>query len=108
MFKKIIFYLSRILSISLIIFLSLFALDVFNEFSGFDVILPLIIHLTPSIALVFVTLISFEYPLVGAILFILLGLGYVLLVGLGSCAIITVPMIFVGILFIINYILRKK
>ncbi|MDD4662118.1 MAG: hypothetical protein PHG24_02450, partial [Candidatus Pacebacteria bacterium] len=108
MFKKIIFYLSRILSIALILFLSLFALDVFTEYSGFSIIIPLLIHLLPSIAIIFVTVIAFEYALLGAILFILFGLAYLFLVGVSNCAIITIPMVFIGILFIINWLLRKK
>jgi len=104
---RIIYWLPRILSILFILFLSLFSFDVFSEYNGWDIVLPLLMHLIPSFVLLGITLVAWKYDLVGAISFLGSGLFYILLVGLDrhwSWYIgISGPAIIIGMLFAWNW-----
>ncbi len=117
--NKFIYWTPRILSIILIIFLSLFSLDVFEEGSNlFETILALFIHNLPSLILLLVLIISWRYEIVGGIAFILAGLAYIAFVlssafktgfewyHLAWTAQISGVAFLIGILFFINW--RKK
>jgi len=107
------FWIPRVLAILFILFLSLFALDVFTgeapliqELGGF------VIHLIPSFALIIVLIISWRKPLIGGIIFILLGLVFTFYFrtyqALLNFLTISFPLIVIGKLFIIFHILVKK
>lgn len=60
------------------LFLSIFALDVFEEHSGIvKVAVALGIHLVPTFALLLATIAAWFRPLLGALLFAGLGVAYV-------------------------------
>jgi len=83
--KKIILWLPRILGIIFVLFLGLFSLDVFDGTSGFWLTLAgFLIHNIPSLILSVVVLISWRYPLVGAIVFGLAGIAYVVMVAVSQ------------------------
>ncbi len=109
---KVIRWLPRILSIGFVLFLSLFSLDVFSEYSGWSAVLPFLIHLIPSFILLGVVLISLKYDLVGAVVFFGFAVFYVFAVGFGRpwswYAFISGPAIIVGILFLISWFQNKK
>jgi uncharacterized membrane protein len=109
---KIIYWLSRVLSIAFVILLSLFALDVFSEYSGWQAAWGFFIHLLPSIFLLAVVLISWKYDLIGAIVFLGFAVFYVLMVGLDRpwswYATISGPALVVGILFLLTWIQKRK
>lgn len=100
-------WLSRILAFAFVVFLSLFAADVFSEFQGAAAILPLFMHLLPSLALVVVIIIAWKYELVGAIVFLLGAIGYVWMVGLGRpwswYVAISGPALVVALLYYISW-----
>jgi len=107
------FWIPRVLAILFILFLSLFALDVFTgevpliqELGGF------VIHLIPSFALIIVLIISWRKPLTGGIIFILLGLVFTFYFrtyqALLNFLTISFPLIVIGALFIIFHILSEK
>lgn len=110
--QKLIYYAPRILSIGFVAFISIFALDVFAEHSGFEVILPLIMHLLPSIILLIVALVAWKYELVGAIIFLGFALLYVMDVGftrpLSWYLAIIFPALLVGILYLISWIQKRN
>jgi len=110
--KKFIYWSPRILSILFVIFLSLFALDVFGEFSGWDLVVALFMHLIPSFVLLLVILIAWRRDLVGAFVFIAGGFFYIWVAGLNRpiswYLAISGPAFLVGILFAINWILNRK
>jgi len=109
---KIIFWLPRILSIIFVLFLSLFSLDVFSEYNGWNSILPFLVHLLPSFVLLGIIIISWKRDLVGAIIFLSLAIFYILMVGfnrpLSWYVSISGPTIIVSILFFISWFQKRK
>jgi hypothetical protein len=109
---KIIYWLPRVLSIAFVLFLSLFSLDVFSEYSGWGVALPLLMHLVPSMVLLVVVLVSWKYDLAGAAAFLVFAVWYVSSVGLGHhwswYAGISGPSAIVGILFLLSWLKKSK
>jgi cell division protein FtsW (lipid II flippase) len=109
---KIIYWLPRILSIGFVLYLSLFALDVFSEYSGLDIILPLLIHLIPSCVLLAAVLIAWKHDLVGVIVFLGFAIFYVFMVGLDRPLSwymgISLPAAIVGVLFLLSWFQKRK
>jgi len=116
--KKYIYWTPRILSIIFILFLSLFALDVFEGNSGFwNTFLALLIHLIPIFILIVLLIISWKHEIVGGIAFILGGLLYIILLlirpgfelyKLSWSMIVAGPAFAIGILWILNWKKRKR
>ena len=110
--QKIIYWLPRLLSLGFVIFLSLFALDVFGEKSGWAVALALVMHLLPSLGLLIVIIIAWKYELVGAIVFFAFAIFYILMVGSGRpfswYAFISIPSAIVGILYFLSWRQNKS
>lgn len=117
----IIFWTPRILAILLILFLSLFSLDIFDGNYGFwGTIVGLFMHNIPSLVLLIVLLISWKYEIVGGIVFILAGLLYIGSLATGKFSgpslgwgiiqslIISGPAFLVGILFLVGWFKKKK
>jgi len=114
---KFIYWSPRILGIIFILFLSMFALDIFDMKLGFwGTVLGLFIHLIPSIILTIILIISWKYEWVGGVAFILGGLLYIfmtlrsgigLLMAFSWSLTIAAPAILVGILFLINWAKKK-
>jgi hypothetical protein len=118
---KWLYWAPRILSILLIFFLAIFSLDVFDEALGFwGTILGLLIHNLPSIILLIVLIISWKREIIAGIIFILAGIAFTISTLfrqmkngfewslLAVIILITGTAIFIGILFIIGWIRRKK
>ncbi len=75
------FWAPRALSIAFIMFLSLFALDVFNDGQGFwKTLLALTIHLIPCFVLIAALIVAWHWEWVGTVLYAGAGLLYVLMV----------------------------
>lgn len=76
---KALFWAPRILSILLILLLSVFALDVFDEHLGFwRTMAAVAMHLIPSIVLVTALIVAWRREWVGTVLYAAAGLLYVL------------------------------
>lgn len=111
--KRIVFWTPRILGILFAIFISLFALDVFSEGYGFwEAILALLIHLVPTYLVVMVLIIAWRWEWIGAVLFIALGLSY-LISSWGELSweaylVISGPLVLVGVLFLVNWVYRTE
>jgi len=107
MAQKLIYRLPRILSILFIIFLSIFAFDVFEEYSGWELLLALFMHLLPSLVLFVLTLIAWKHELVGGVTYLLAAIGYVLMVGLDRpwswYVLISGPAAIIGILYFVSW-----
>jgi len=119
--KKYLYWIPRILSIIFILFLSLFALDIFDLHLGFwGTILGLFMHLIPSFILVILLLVSWRYEWVGGITFILAGTLYIVWMLMTALTnpfewyllswslIIAGPAFFIGILWFLNWKNRKN
>jgi len=109
---KTLYWLPRILSIGFVLFLSLFSLDVFSEYSGWSVLLPLFMHLIPSLVLLALVIVAWKYDLIGAIAFLGFAVFYVFMVGLNGQLSwyvgISGPAALVGILFLIHWLYKRK
>ncbi|NND10952.1 MAG: hypothetical protein HKN96_07060 [Flavobacteriaceae bacterium] len=115
-------WLPRILCILAILFISLFALDAFSHGeSTWDQILGFLMHLIPSFVLIGILLVAWKWEKIGGIIFILLGLGLSpfifnhnyamnnsISMSLGIIALITLPFMVVGILFLVSHYRKKK
>ncbi len=112
MMKNILYWSPRILSIAFVLFLSLFALDVFGAYTGWELVTALLIHLLPSFVLLGVAIISWKYDMVGAVAFLGFAVFYVLMVGFDRpwswYAGISGPAALVGLLFLLNWFRKRK
>jgi len=117
---KIIYWVPRILAILFILFLAMFSLDVFDLHMGFwQTIVGLFMHNIPALILLIVLIISWKYEIVGGIAFILAGLLYIVLLAINSIINgfewyyltwplpISGPAILIGILFLLNWRIKK-
>lgn len=112
MSKKIIYWLPRVLSLGFVLFLSLFALDVFEAYSGWQTVLALLMHLLPSLVLLTVALISWKFDLLGAIVFFGFAVFYVLAAGFNRpwswYAGISGPAAVVGVLYFVSWLQKRS
>lgn len=109
------YWAPRVLSLLFIAFLSVFALDVFEEYEGWALAVALFMHLLPSLVLLGVVAIAWKYELVGAIAFLIGALLYIwwtwwarrddLWIGY---TVICGPAIIVAILFFLNWRHKNK
>lgn len=114
--NKYLFWIPRILSILFILFLTLMSLDVYSrDQSLHQLLIGLFLHNIPVYILSVVLVISWRYELVGGIIFIIAGLLYIATILMNMyqyqfqgymvsySLIVAGPLIFVGILFILNW-----
>lgn len=105
--EKFFYWLPRVLSICFVVFISIFAFDVFSEYSGLAVILPLVMHLLPSLILIVFIAIAWKYDLVGVVGFVGFAVFYVVSMGLFKpiswYLFIALPSLIVGILYFISW-----
>lgn len=89
-------------------FISMFALDVFNEGYGLgETILALLMHLIPTYVTVIMLIIAWRWEGIGAILFLLLPLIF-LVMSRGETWVISLPLFVVGVLFLFNRIYGSR
>jgi len=119
---KILFWLPRFLCIIAILFISLFALDAFEpDLTFWQQIGAFLIHLVPSFILLALLLIAWKWEYIGGIIFTIIGLGFSpfifkhnydmnhsIWMSTGIIAMITLPFVGVGILFIMSYFQNKR
>lgn len=118
--NKFVYWAPRILSIMLVLFLTIFSVDVFGENLGFwQTILGLLIHNIPAILLAVVIWVSWKYEIVGGIVFIIAGLAHMVssvvrvdaepwYISFLASLIIDVPAFFIGILFLVGWFKNKN
>lgn len=108
--NKIIYYLPRYLAILFIVFVSIFAFDVFEMGgSSWQKIGGFLIHLIPSFLLLIALFVAWKKELIGGILFIILGILVVFRTNsILSALPIIIPSLIIGILFLIGWKWKKK
>jgi hypothetical protein len=107
MARNILFWAPRILAILYILFISLFALDVFGEDYGFLVtIFALFMHLIPSFFLLAGLFIAWKRPLAGGMLFLLLSLLFTIFFHtyrrLDAFLLLSFPLLLLSSLFLLD------
>lgn len=104
-------WIPRVLAILFAIFISLFAFDVFDQGTGFfKTLLAFLIHLIPTFLIIAILVLSWKWPLIGGIGFILLGLAYVYWASrnIEVYALIYIPLFLTGVLFLTSWLLRDR
>ena len=103
----------RILCLLFAVLLSLFALDVFGQGFGFwETVLALLMHLIPTGIVLVVLAVAWRWERIGAILFMALGIWY-LLTAWGrfhwsAYVVISGPLFLVGVLFLASWLNRAR
>jgi hypothetical protein len=113
--KRLLYWTPRVLCILFAAFISIFAADVFGEGRGFwQTALALLMHLIPTFVIVAVLIVSWRREWIGGILFILLGVLYIVWAwnkpfGIWSTFLmIAGPPVLVGALFLLNWRYRAE
>jgi len=116
--NKLIYWTPRILGIIFILFLMMFSLDTLQPgLTIWQIIIGLFMHNLPALILLIFLIISWKHEIVGGIVFILTGLLYILLLATSShfewfmliwSLTISGPAFLIGILFLINWFLKKN
>jgi len=111
--NKLLFWTPRILGIIFVLFLMMFSLDVFQPgLTTWQIVIGLFMHNIPALFLLIILIISWKHEMVGGIVFILVGLLYVLMLVMNSklewymlswSVTIAGPAFLTGILFIISW-----
>lgn len=106
-------WIPRMLSLIFILFLSLFALDMFEgEAPLIEKIMGLLIHLIPSFMLIIILIISWKRPLLGGIAFIIMSILFTIYFdtykNIFTFLAFSVTLVVCGILYIIADKIEKK
>ncbi len=106
--KQFIFWTPRILCILFAIIVSLFALDVFNQdYEMGKTVAAFLMRLVPSFLILIVLVVSWRWEWIGGILFIALGVYYIVSAWekfqIVAYLLISGPLFLIGILFLINW-----
>ncbi len=111
--RKWLHWTPRALGIAFAVFVSIFALDVFSmDAPLWRQLLGFAIHLIPTYLVVTVLVFAWKREWVGAVGFIALGLLYIGMTwgkfALGVYFIISGPVFLIGLLFLADWLLRRK
>ena len=111
--KRALFWTPRILCIVFALFLSLFALDVFEEARGFwQTAGALLMHLIPTFLILAILAASWRWEWVGGALFPVLGLLYIVMAWgrfhWSVYPLISGPLFLLGALFLMNWTKREE
>ena len=109
--KQLIFWSPRILAVLYAMFISLFALDVFSEGTGFwQTVGALALHLIPTGIVVGLLVLSLRRERLGGALFVLTGIVYAIpaMAHLHTAVVLVIagPLFAIGILFLLNGSIR--
>jgi hypothetical protein len=101
--NKFFYWLPRILAVLFIIFISLFALDVFGTGAGFwQEIGGFLIHLIPSYILIIATIVAWKREFIGGILFIIFSVVLAIWTSVELVSLLVIlPPFIIGILFLV-------
>jgi len=105
------YWINRVLAILFILFVSLFALDVFGMGKSFwDTFVGILIHLIPSFLLIIALAIAWRHEMIGGLIFLLLGAAYVFMIwdNLVFGLPIAAPLFLLGLLFLIQGWTKKS
>ena len=106
------FWIPRVLGILFILFISLFALDIFDMGLGFwGTILGLFMHLLPSIAMLIGLILAWRWEWVGTLVYGAFGVWFLSISQPGDVMyyiiLVGVPVV-IALLFLLSWIYRKQ
>ena len=105
-FSTLFYWLPRSLAVFFIIFLSLFAQDVFDRGPLGQALTGFFIHLIPSYLLLLALVLAWKKEKVGGIVFMLLGVVFTLFFRINEIIYfmtISYPVFLIGVLFLLHY-----
>jgi len=111
--RRLLFWMPRVICILFAVFVSLFAFDVFEEGYGFwETILALLMHLIPTAILLLVLAVSWRWEWIGGLLFVAIGVFYVVWTWgrfpwMNYVILAGIPLL-VGVLFLLNWRYRAE
>jgi len=111
--RQFLFWAPRGITIAFILFLGLFALDVFGEGHGFwGTLVALAMHLIPNLIVLAILILAWRWEWTGALLFFGLGVFYIAWSG-GRFPFITYltisgPLFLVSLLFLVGWLFRDQ
>jgi hypothetical protein len=110
---RLLFWTPRILSILFILFISMFALDIFEGDYGFwGTIIGLFMHLIPSFIMIILLVIAWKWEKIGGWAFVILAVLFTLHFraynSISSFMLISFPVLLIGILFILEGVMKRK
>jgi hypothetical protein len=119
---RLVYWAPRVLCILAILFISMFALDAFSpDLSVWQQIGGFLMHMIPSFVLAILLFFAWRHEKWGGIIFLLIGLIFTPIIfnwnyrmnnsvwiSLSVIALITIPFVVVGVLFIIHDLMRRK
>ncbi len=111
--RRILYWSPRILTILFAAFISIFALDVFDETEGFfPTALALLMHLTPTFLILLFLAVAWRREWIGGLLYVGLGIVYIATTfgrfPLGVYFTIAGPLLLMGALFFVNWFRRAE
>ena len=111
--KQVLYWTPRVLGICFAGFVSIFALDVFSEgYTFWETIGALLMHLVPTYIVVVALLLAWRWEWIGALLFIGLSVFYIVWVWgrfpWVTYLVISGPLFVTGVLFLLNWVFRKR
>jgi hypothetical protein len=109
--RQSLFWSPRILGILFAAFVSLFALDVFEQGVSLEAIGGFLIHLFPVYLLIIVLILAWRWELIGAVSYPLLGVLYIALAHgfpWQTYALMSGPPVLIGVLFLLDWSYRRR
>ncbi len=111
--RRLLFWAPRIMCILFAAFISLFALDVFEENHGFwNTLLALLIHLIPTYILLLILAVTWRWEWVGGLLFPALGAFYIIAFWgrfhWSAYAVLSGSLFLLGVLFLVGWRYRSE
>jgi len=110
--NKILYWSPRILAILFTIFLCLFSFDSFQDFSGWQSILAVVIHLAIPAIVLLATGLAWKKDLVGTAVFFCFALYYIYMVGLDRhwswYVSISGPALLISFLYLLSWFQKRK
>ena len=108
MYARLLVWAPRLLGVLFAVFVSLFAVDVFDEnLSIWQTLLAFTVHLVPAVIVALVLVVAWRWEAVGGLLFLGTGVGYAIAVIAGNHPLswipaISGPLFLIGILFLLS------
>ena len=110
--NRLLLWTPRVLAILFAAFISIFALDVFGAgYTFWETIVALTMHMVPTAVVLLALVIGWRWQWIGGILFLALGLVYILVFREGdwiAYLLISGPLFLVGALFLISAWVQKR
>ena len=111
--RLLLFWAPRGLTILFILFLALFALDVFGEgYNFWDTVVALFMHLIPNMVLALFLVLAWRWEWIGAVLFAGVGIFYIVWswgrFPFVTYAAISGPLFLVALLFLVGWLYRSE